>query len=44
MNKSLKWKTILLLFMIVFSGVIVMPSFNKNLPDWWQKYLAPEGQ
>jgi SecD/SecF fusion protein len=29
--------------MIVFSGVIVMPSFNKNLPDWWQKYLAPEG-
>ena len=43
MNKSLKWKTILLLFMIVFSGVIVMPSFNKNLPDWWQKYLAPEG-
>ena len=43
MSKSLKWKTILLLLMIVFSGVIVMPSFNKNLPDWWQKYLAPEG-
>jgi SecD/SecF fusion protein len=43
MNKSLKWKVFLLLFMIVFSGVAVVPSFNDNVPGWWKKYLAPAG-
>ncbi|MBU0674996.1 MAG: protein translocase subunit SecD [Proteobacteria bacterium] len=43
MNKSLKWKTILLLFLIVFSGFTILPSFTKSLPQWWTKYLAPEG-
>lgn len=43
MNKSLKWKVFLLLFMIVFSGVSVLPSFNDNVPDWWKHYLAPAG-
>jgi SecD/SecF fusion protein len=43
MNKSLRWKLILLLFTIVFSALSVAPSFNKDLPDWWKKYLAPEG-
>ncbi|MBU1709590.1 MAG: protein translocase subunit SecD [Proteobacteria bacterium] len=43
MNRSLKWKLIFLISVILFCGAVVMPSFNKNLPDWWQKYLAPEG-
>jgi len=43
MKKSLKWKVILLLCTILFSAVTVLPSFNKNLPQWWQKYLAPSG-
>ena len=28
--------------MIIFSGVTVVPSF-KSVPDWWQKYFAPQG-
>ncbi len=43
MNKSLKWKIALLLFLMIFSGVTLLPSIYKNAPDWWQKYLAPEG-
>ncbi len=43
MNKPLKWKIFLLLFLILFSGVSVLPSFNDNVPDWWKKYLAPAG-
>ncbi len=43
MNKPLKWKVFLLLFMLVFSGVAVVPSFNDNVPGWWKKYLAPAG-
>lgn len=43
MNKSLKWKIALLLFLVVFSGVTLFPSFYKNAPQWWKKYLAPEG-
>ena len=43
MNKNLRWKLILLLFTIVFSFISVVPSFNKDVPDWWKKYFAPEG-
>ncbi|MBE9520884.1 MAG: protein translocase subunit SecD [Proteobacteria bacterium] len=43
MNRSLKWKIALLLSMIVFSGVILTPSLFKDAPQWWSKYLAPEG-
>jgi len=43
MKKSLKWKLLLLLFLIVFSCVTVLPSFTSNVPDWWKKYLAPTG-
>ncbi len=43
MNKSLKWKIILLLSLIVFSGIAVVPSFTDNVPEWWKKYLAPAG-
>nr|MBF0220915.1 protein translocase subunit SecD [Desulfobulbaceae bacterium] len=43
MNKSLRWKLILLIFTIVFSAISIVPSFNKDVPGWWQKYFAPEG-
>jgi SecD/SecF fusion protein len=43
MNKSLKWKILLLLSLVVFSGVAVVPSFTDNVPEWWKKYLAPAG-
>jgi SecD/SecF fusion protein len=43
MNRSLKWKIALLAFMILFAGVILTPSLFKGAPQWWSKYLAPEG-
>ncbi|MDH4321947.1 MAG: protein translocase subunit SecD [Desulfobulbaceae bacterium] len=43
MNRSLAWKTVLLLVLVLFSGITLLPSFYKNTPDWWGKYLAPEG-
>ena len=43
MNKSLKWKSLLLLLMVVFSAIIMLPSFTDNVPSWWKKYLAPNG-
>jgi len=43
MNTSLKWKIVLLVFLIIFSGIIIVPSFYKDAPGWWRKYLAPEG-
>ena len=41
MYRHLKWKILILLFAIFFSGVTVMPSFTDSLPSWWTKYLAP---
>lgn len=43
MKTALKWKIVLLAFVVFFSGITLLPSFYKNAPDWWQKYLAPEG-
>ncbi|MCK5437058.1 MAG: protein translocase subunit SecDF, partial [Desulfobulbaceae bacterium] len=43
MNKTLKWKILLLVSLIAFSGVTLLPSVCKNVPDWWRNYLAPEG-
>ncbi|HSH14164.1 MAG TPA: protein translocase subunit SecDF, partial [Desulfurivibrionaceae bacterium] len=40
MNKTLKWKSALLLLMIVFSVISILPSFTE-VPTWWKKYLAP---
>lgn len=42
MTSSLRWKIILLLFITIFAGLTVAPSFTK-VPAWWQKYLAPAG-
>lgn len=43
MNKSLKWKFLLLFFCIIYSGVTLLPSVYSGVPDWWKRYLAPEG-
>ncbi|MEN8142690.1 MAG: protein translocase subunit SecD [Thermodesulfobacteriota bacterium] len=40
MSKSLRWKALLLMFMIFFSAVSVLPSFTENLPGWWKDNLA----
>jgi SecD/SecF fusion protein len=43
MNKSLRWKIILLFCITIFSAVSIVPSFNSQVPSWWKKYLAPQG-
>ena len=43
MNTSLKLKIGMLLSLIVLSIVTIVPSFYSETPDWWKKYMAPEG-
>lgn len=43
MNKTLKWKIALLIFMILIAGIILTPSLYKGAPKWISKYIAPEG-
>ena len=43
MNTSIKLKLSTLFFLIVMSVVTIVPSFYSDTPDWWQKYMAPEG-
>jgi SecD/SecF fusion protein len=43
MNTSLKLKLGLLFFLLVLSVVTIVPSFYSGTPDWWKKYMAPEG-
>ncbi|XOF35093.1 MAG: protein translocase subunit SecD [Candidatus Electrothrix sp. YB6] len=43
MNTNLKLKIGLLFTLILFSAMTIIPSFYKGAPDWWKKYLAPEG-
>jgi SecD/SecF fusion protein len=43
MNTNLKLKIGLLFTVILFSIMTVVPSFYQGTPDWWKKYLAPEG-
>ncbi len=43
MNTSLKVKLGLLIFTILVSISTIVPSFYQDTPDWWKKYMAPEG-
>ncbi len=43
MNTSLKLKIGMLLSLIILSVVTIVPSFYSATPDWWKKYMAPEG-
>jgi SecD/SecF fusion protein len=43
MNTSLKLKIGTLLFLVILSVITIVPSFYSATPDWWKKYMAPEG-
>lgn len=43
MNKSLRWKIILLSLISILSVVSIVPSLTNNVPSWWKKYFAPAG-
>ncbi len=43
MPKALKWKFILLAFLIIFTGILLVPSFYPNAPEWFKKYVYQEG-
>ena len=43
MNRTLKWKVALLVFIILIAGIILTPSLYKGAPKWMGKYIAPEG-
>jgi SecD/SecF fusion protein len=43
MNRTLKWKIALLIFMLLIAGVILTPTLYKGAPGWISKYIAPDG-
>jgi len=43
MNTTLKLKLGLLFLLILFSLMVLVPSFYPGAPSWWKKYLAPGG-
>ncbi len=43
MPSALKWKISLLVFLLIFSGIALLPSFYGEMPKWWQKYVTPGG-
>ncbi|MGL1931143.1 MAG: protein translocase subunit SecD [Desulfotalea sp.] len=43
MNTKLKIKLVFLFFLVAMSGMTLAPSFYSATPDWWKKYMAPEG-
>ncbi|CAG35535.1 protein translocase subunit SecDF [Desulfotalea psychrophila] len=43
MKSKLKIKLVLLFCLVCMSGITLMPSFYSSTPDWWKKYMAPEG-
>lgn len=43
MNTKLKIKLVFLLCLMSLSFMTVLPSFYSQTPDWWKKYMAPEG-
>jgi len=40
MPKGLRWKFALVTMLIVLSVVLVLPSFYKNTPHWFKKYIG----
>jgi len=43
MPKGLRNKFIFFFLLILLAVFFTLPSFNKNLPSWWKKYLGSEG-
>ncbi len=43
MPKGLRWKFALMVALILLSIIFVLPSFYKNIPDWYKKYIYDQG-
>ena len=43
MNRSIKLKLAFLLCVVIIAVITIIPSFYKDAPDWWTKYMAPDG-
>ncbi len=43
MPKGLRWKFALILVLIVLSAISVLPSFYKDTPGWFKKYVYDQG-
>ncbi len=43
MPKSLRWKFALMVVLFAISVIIVLPSFYKDTPKWYKKYLYGQG-
>ncbi len=43
MTTALKLRLTFLLLVVVLAITTVVPSFFAGTPEWWRKYLAPEG-
>ena len=43
MPKGLRWKFLLMSVLIILSFVFVAPSFYKETPQWFKKYIFGEG-
>jgi SecD/SecF fusion protein len=43
MNRTLKWKIALLVFMLFIAGIVLTPTLYKGAPKWISKYIAPDG-
>ena len=39
MSTRLKLKIFLVVFLIIFAGLLLLPTFVPNLPPWFTKYV-----
>jgi len=43
MPKSLRWKFVLMIALFALSLILVIPSFYKDTPDWFKRYIYAQG-
>jgi len=43
MPKGLRWKFALVIALVALSVLLVLPSFHKDVPAWFKKYVYSEG-
>ena len=43
MPKSLRWKFALMVALFTLSCIIVLPSFYRDTPEWFRKYVYSQG-
>ena len=42
MSKSLTWRGVIVVFLVVMALIYLTPSLSKNLPPWWSSFLPKE--